>query len=161
MIREFKINNRLIGPSQPPYIIAEMSANHNGSLERALETIKKAADCGVDAIKMQTYTADTMTIDCNNEEFIIKNGIWDGFKLYDLYKWAETPFDWHKKLFEYANSLGVTLFSSPFDETAVDLLESLNVPAYKIASFELIDIPLIKYIASKKKTDYYVYWNVF
>lgn len=151
MEKEFKINGRLIGKKYQPYIIAEMSANHNGSIERALETIKIASECGVDAIKMQTYTADTMTIDCENEEFMIKGGLWDGFKLYDLYKWAETPYEWHKILFKYASELGVTLFSTPFDETAVDLLEELNTPAYKVASFELTDLPLIKYIASKKK----------
>ena len=141
MVKEININGRKIGLNQPPYIIAEMSANHNGSIERALETIKKASDCGVDAIKMQTYTADTMTINCDNEEFLIKGGLWDGFKLYDLYKLAETPYEWHKKLFSYANELGVTLFSTPFDETAVDLLEELSTPAYKVASFELVDIP--------------------
>ena len=151
MSKGFKINGRSIGPAYPPYIIAEMSANHNGSIDRALETIKIASECGVDAIKMQTYTADTMTIDCDNEEFLIKGGLWDGFKLYDLYKWAETPYEWHKVLFKYASELDITLFSTPFDETAVDLLESLNTPAYKVASFELTDIPLIKYIASKQK----------
>ncbi len=151
MRKEIIIDGRSIGPKNPPYIIAEMSANHNGSIERALETIKIASECGVDAIKMQTYTADTMTIDCDNEEFLINGGLWNGFKLYDLYKWAETPYDWHEVLFKYASKLGVTLFSTPFDETAVDLLEELNTPAYKVASFELTDIPLIKYIASKKK----------
>ncbi|AIQ95512.1 pseudaminic acid synthase [Prochlorococcus sp. MIT 0604] len=151
MVKEININGRKIGLNYPPYIIAEMSANHNGSIERALETIKEASECGVDAIKMQTYTADTMTINCDNEEFLIKGGLWDGFKLYDLYKLAETPYEWHQKLFSYANELGVTLFSTPFDETAVDLLEELNTPAYKVASFELVDIPLIKYIASKQK----------
>ena len=151
MIQELKINGRNIGRNYPPYIIAEMSANHNGSIEKALKTIKTASECGVDAIKIQTYTADTMTIDCDNEDFIINGGLWDGFKLYDLYKWAETPFEWHKRLFEYAAEIGVTIFSTPFDETAVDLLEELKTPAYKIASFELIDIPLIKYIASKQK----------
>ena len=151
MGKELKINGRKIGENHPPYIIAEMSANHNGSIEKALETIKKAYECGADAIKMQTYTADTMTINSDNEEFLIKGGLWDGYKLYDLYKWAETPYEWHKKLFSYAKELGITLFSTPFDETAVDLLEELNTPAYKVASFELVDIPLIKYIASKQK----------
>ena len=151
MLKELKIKDKKIGPNHPPYLIAEMSANHNGSLEKALETIRIASKCGADAIKIQTYTADTMTIDSDNKEFLIKGGLWDGFKLYDLYKWAETPFDWHEKLFNYAESLGLTIFSTPFDETAVDLLEKLNTPAYKIASFELVDIPLIKYIAKKQK----------
>ncbi len=151
MVNELKINGRSIGSQHPPFIIAEMSANHNGSIDRAFETIKTAYECGVDAIKMQTYTADTMTIDCDNDEFMIKGGLWDGYKLFDLYKWAHTPYEWHKKLFEYAANLGITLFSTPFDETAVDLLEELKTPAYKVASFELVDIPLIKYIASKNK----------
>jgi len=145
------INGREIGPNSPPYIIAELSANHNGNIERALETIKAARDQGADAIKIQTYTADTMTIDCDSEEFMIRGGLWDGYKLYDLYKWAETPFEWHKAIFDYAASIGITIFSTPFDETAVDLLESLNTPAYKIASFEATDLPLIRYVASKGK----------
>ena len=151
MVNELIINGRKIGINHPPYLIAEMSANHNGSLEKSLETMRVAKECGADAIKIQTYTADTMTIDSDNEEFLIKGGLWDGFKLYDLYKWAETPFDWHEKLFKYAESLGLTIFSTPFDETAVDLLEKLNTPAYKVASFELVDIPLIRYIAKKQK----------
>ncbi len=151
MADELKINGRSIGSNHSPFIIAEMSANHNGSINRAFETIKTAYECGADAIKMQTYTADTMTIDSDNEEFMIKGGLWDGYKLYDLYEWAQTPYEWHKKLFEYARNLGITLFSTPFDETAVDLLEELKTPAYKVASFELVDIPLIKYIASKNK----------
>lgn len=145
------INGRIIGPNKPPYIIAELSANHNGNIERAFETIKAARDNGADAIKIQTYTADTMTIDCDSEEFMIRGGLWDGYKLYDLYKWAETPFEWHKAIFDYAASIGITLFSTPFDESAVDLLESLNTPAYKIASFEATDLPLIRYVASKGK----------
>lgn len=145
------INGREIGPNKPPYIIAELSANHNGHINRAFETIKAARDQGADAIKIQTYTADTMTIDCNSQEFMISGGLWDGYKLYDLYKWAETPFEWHKAIFEYAAGLGITIFSTPFDETAVDLLESINTPAYKIASFEATDLPLIRYVASKGK----------
>ncbi|CAN1499324.1 SpsE Sialic acid synthase [Burkholderiaceae bacterium] len=145
------INNREIGVNKEPYVIAELSANHNGSIERAKLSIRAAKECGVDAIKVQTYNADTMTIDCENSDFIVKGGLWDGYKLYDLYKQAHTPYEWHHELFKYARELGVTLFSTPFDETAVDLLEDLNTPAYKIASFELTDLPLIGYIAKKGK----------
>jgi pseudaminic acid synthase len=147
----FYINGRRISKADPPYIIAELSANHNGSLDRALETIDAALNCGVDAIKLQTYTADTMTIDCSEPDFMIKRGLWAGYKLYDLYKWAETPYEWHEQLFSHARKRGITIFSTPFDETAVDLLESLNAPAYKIASFELVDLPLIRYVASTQK----------
>ncbi|MDA9200200.1 pseudaminic acid synthase [Candidatus Pelagibacter sp.] len=148
---KFKINDRIIDPGQPPYIIAELSANHNGSLKRALMTIDEAKACGADAIKIQTYTADTMTIDCNLPDFMIKGGPWDGFKLYDLYKWAETPYKWHEAIFSHARNIGITIFSTPFDETAVDLLERLNTPAYKIASFEIVDLPLIRYVAKTGK----------
>jgi N-acetylneuraminate synthase len=148
---KIKINDRNIGEGYPPYVIAEMSANHNGSLERALATIEAAQRCGVDAIKLQTYTAETITMNCDSQDFIVKGGLWDGYKLYDLYKWAETPYEWHEAMFKYAKNLGVTIFSTPFDETSVDLLEKLNTPAYKIASFELVDLPLIKYVATTGK----------
>ena len=146
-----EINERKIGLTYPPYIIAELSANHNGSLNRALESISMAKEKGADAVKIQTYTADTITIDCDKEDFQIHGGLWDGYTLYDLYKWAETPYEWHKPMFDHARKIGITLFSTPFDETAVDLLEDLNTPAYKIASFEAIDLPLIEYVASTGK----------
>lgn len=146
-----RIGNHIISADSPPYIIAELSANHNGSLERALKTIDMAKQCGAHAIKMQTYTADTMTIDCDLPDFMIDNGPWCGYKLYDLYKWAETPFEWHRALFEHARMRGITIFSTPFDETAVDLLEELDAPAYKIASFELLDLQLIRYVARTGK----------
>jgi len=145
------IAGRKIGPDYPPYVIAEMSANHNGNIERAFETIDMAKAMGADAVKMQSYTADTITIDCDNEDFQISGGLWDGYSLYQLYQWAETPFSWHKPIFEHAHKTGITLFSTPFDETAVDLLEDLNAPAYKIASFEAVDLPLIKYVAQTRK----------
>jgi N-acetylneuraminate synthase len=151
MTTEFKIGDRKIGGEAPPFIIAELSGNHNGSIERAKEIIFAAKKCGADAIKLQTYTADTITIDCDEEDFIVKGGLWDGYKLYDLYKLAQTPFEWHKELFDYAKSLNILIFSTPFDESAVDLLEKLKTPAYKIASFELIDLPLIRYVAKTGK----------
>ncbi|UOQ48296.1 pseudaminic acid synthase [Gracilibacillus caseinilyticus] len=134
------------------FIIAELSANHGHDIQVAKDTIKAAKEVGADAIKLQTYTPDTITIDCDNEYFQIQNGtIWDGRSLYDLYKEAYTPWEWHEELMEYAKQLGLICFSSPFDLSAVDFLEDLNVPAYKIASFEIIDIPLIEYVASKNK----------
>ena len=139
------------GKDKEPFIIAELSANHNGSIERAFESIKVAKECGASAIKIQTYTADTMTIKSDRDEFKVKSGIWSGYELYDLYNEAHTPYEWHKPLFDYAKEIGITIFSTPFDRMAVDLLEDLNSPLYKVASFEIIDLPLIKYIAQTKK----------
>jgi pseudaminic acid synthase len=134
------------------YIIAELSANHNGNLQNALDTIKAAKEVGANCIKLQTYTADTITLDCDKEDFIIKGGtLWDGKKLYDLYKEAYTPWEWHKELFDYARSIDIDIFSSPFDKTAVDFLEQFDPSAYKIASFEITDHELIRYTASKMK----------
>jgi pseudaminic acid synthase len=146
-----KIDNRIISKENMPYIIAELSANHNGSLDRAFKSILAAKEAGADAVKIQTYTADSMTIDCDKDEFQITGGLWDGYSLYNLYKEAHTPYEWHKPLFDYAKKLGITIFSTPFDETAVDLLEELETPAYKIASFEMTDLPLVKYVAQTKK----------
>lgn len=138
--------------NQKVFIIAELSANHNGSLETALKTITAMKESGADAIKLQTYTPDTITLDCDNEMFTISQGtLWDKRKFYDLYAEAMTPWEWHEALFNHAKSLGIEAFSSPFDPTAVDFLENLNVPAYKIASFEITDIPLIEYTAAKGK----------
>ena len=147
----FSINGRNIGVKEPPYIIAELSANHNGSIENAKKLIKEANECGASAIKLQTYTAESMTIDCDNKEFRITDGLWKGYNLFQLYKEAATPYSWHEELFRYAKEIGITIFSTPFDENAVDFLNELNVPAFKIASFEILDLPLIKYVASKGK----------
>lgn len=133
------------------YIIAEMSANHAGKLENALEIVRKASKAGADCVKIQTYTSDTMTIDCDNEYFQIHGGLWDGYKLYDLYQDAGTPWEWHDAIKQECKKCGVDFLSTPFDKTAVDFLEEMNVEAYKIASFELVDIPLIEYAASKGK----------
>jgi pseudaminic acid synthase len=149
--QEFSIANRQIGIDRPPYVIAEMSANHNGDINNAFRIIDAAKQAGVDAVKMQTYTPDTITLNSQSEDFMIRGGIWDGRSLYDLYQEAYTPWDWHKPLFEYAHKQQITIFSSPFDSTAIDLLENLNAPAYKIASCEAVDLPLIKYAAKTKK----------
>ncbi|WP_458232751.1 pseudaminic acid synthase [Roseateles sp. P5_E8] len=149
----FKIADRSIGPGHRPYLIAEMSGNHNQSLDRALAIVDAAADSGADAVKLQTYTADTMTLNVRSAGFVIedKNSLWAGRQLYDLYKEAYTPWEWHGPIMERAASHGMHCFSSPFDESAVDFLESLNVPAYKIASFECTDLPLIRKVASTGK----------
>jgi len=147
----FSIAGRFIDNEQAPYVIAEMSANHNGHIENAYKIIRMAKEKGADAVKIQTYTPDTITLDCAQADFQLTEGLWQGQSLYQLYQQAYTPWAWHKPLFDYAKKIGITLFSSPFDSTAVDLLEDLNTPAYKIASFEAIDLPLIKYAASTGK----------
>ncbi|CBZ04607.1 pseudaminic acid synthase [Clostridium botulinum] len=152
MSKNIKIQNFEINENSKTFIIGEISANHNGSFDNAVKLIKAAKDAGVDAIKLQTYTADTITINCNNEHFQIKQGtLWDGRTLYDLYKEAYMPWEWQPKLKKIAEEEGLICFSSPFDKTAVDFLENMDVPAYKIASFEITDIPLIEYVASKGK----------
>ncbi|MEM7540332.1 MAG: pseudaminic acid synthase [Pseudomonadota bacterium] len=146
---EFEIGEREIGEGHEPYIVAELSANHNGSIEKACEIIVAMADAGAHAVKLQTYTADTMTLDHTGEDFMLQSGPWAGHNLYSLYQWAHTPWEWHEKLFETAKAAGLAAFSTPFDTTAVDFLEQFDPPAYKVASFEIVDIPLIEYVASK------------
>jgi len=146
-----KIAGRDISAAHSPYIIAEVSANHNGKLDIALRLIEEAKKAGADAVKLQTYTADTITLNADTEDFQIHGGLWDGKTLYELYQGAHMPWEWHAPLFEHARKVGIPIFSSPFDRTAVDLLEDLNAPAYKIASFEAVDLPLIQYVASTGK----------
>lgn len=147
-----EIGGRRIGEGEPVFVVAELSANHLQDLDLALKTIEAIKESGADAVKLQTYTPDTITLNVKNEHFMIKEGtLWDGQYLYDLYKKAYTPWEWHEKLFNFAKELGLVCFSSPFDKTAVDFLEGLGTPAYKVASFEIVDIPLIEYIASKGK----------
>jgi N-acetylneuraminate synthase len=150
-VKQIEIAGSSIGVGYPPYVIAELSANHNGRLDIALRIVEEAKKAGADAIKLQTYKPDTITLNCDSEDFKIKGGLWDGRTLYDLYEEAHMPWEWHKPLFDRARELGITIFSSPFDNTAIDLLEDLNAPAYKIASFEAVDLPLIKYAASTGK----------
>lgn len=145
------IAGRRIAADEVPYVIAEMSANHNGNIETAFKIIEAAKQAGADAAKLQTYRPDTITLNCDTEDFRIHGGLWDGRTLYELYEEAHMPWDWHAPLFAHARKLGITIFSSPFDNTAVDLLEDLNAPAYKIASFEAVDLALIKYVASTRK----------
>ena len=152
-INDIQIGSFLIGQDHPPFVIAELSGNHNGSIERAMDLVRLAATTGAQAVKLQTYTAETMTIDVREREFFIddENSLWAGHSLYELYEQAHTPWEWHKPLFDLAAELGMTAFSSPFDQTAVDFLEGLDVPAYKIASFELTDTELVAYVAQTGK----------
>ena len=151
MTAPIAIAGRMIGPDQPPYVIAEMSGNHNGDIGRALALIDAAKAAGADAVKLQTLTADTITIDHDGPGFVIEGGLWHGRRLYELYQEAHTPWDWHPRLFQHAREVGITIFSSPFDPTAVEFLEKLGAPAFKVASFEIVDTPLVARMARSGK----------
>jgi len=153
MSKRIRIGKRIIGDDQPPFVVAEMSGNHNQSLARALKIVEAAAEAGADAIKLQTYTADTLTLDSNRDEFLIRDpkSLWKGESLYELYKKAYTPWEWHEPIIQRSRELGLLCFSSPFDKTSVDFLQTLNMPAYKISSFEICHLPLIKQVALTKK----------
>lgn len=151
MKKIFTIDGVQIGEGARPYLIAELSANHNGSIDTAVNAIKLAKESGASAVKLQTYTAESMTIDCGLNDFMIKEGLWKGYRLFDLYQEAKTPYEWHHELFECAKKNNISIFSTPFDDTAISLLESLDAPAYKIASFEITDLPLVKSVASTGK----------
>jgi len=150
-MQRVSIAGREIGPDRPPYVIAELSANHNGSLDRAIAIVDAAKAAGADAIKLQTYRADTITIDHDGPEFLLHDGLWAGRRLYELYEDAAMPWEWHKPLFDHAKKIGITIFSSPFDATAIDLLHGLDAPAFKVASLEMADLPLIKRMAATGK----------
>ncbi len=151
MTKRISIDGRQVGRGYAPYVIAELSANHNGDLEKAIKIIDAAVEAGADALKIQTYTPDTMTLDSDADDFQVRGGLWDGYTLYKLYEWAHTPWEWHEALFAHAKKRGITMFSTPFDNSAADLLDDLGAPAFKIASFEATDLPLIRYVASKGK----------
>ena len=159
MMPSITIGGRPVGPGHPPYIVAELSANHNGSLERALQIVASAKAMGADAIKLQTYTPDSITIDADGTEFKIKGGLWDGYSLHELYAKAQTPFEWHKALFDKGREVGITAFSTPFDERAIDLLMELDAPAFKVASFEAIDLPLIAKIGKDRQAAHDFDWH--